>query len=65
MKNLPLIIIIINTSFVLQKIDQLSINLCVVIKYFKIKKTTTVHSKIAAGLLIKFNNFGPKVMLEF
>ena len=38
LKNLPLTIII-NTLFVLQKIDQLSINLCAVIKYFKIKKS--------------------------
>ena len=38
-----IIIIIINTLFILQKIDQLSIktagiNLCAVMKYFKIKK---------------------------
>ena len=38
LKNLPLTITI-NTLFVLQKIDQLSINLCAVIKYFKIKKS--------------------------
>ena len=42
-----IIIIIINTLFILQKIDQLiikitaGINLCAVIKYFKIKKNNS------------------------